>query len=440
MGKQALLVIHGIGEQRPMDTLRSFVQEIWVKDKSVQRHGEGADAVWSKPYPLSENYELRRLTTGINLKGQRTDFFEFYWAHLMQGTKLQHVFSWLSTLLLRVPKNVPPALRTAYFFLWASLLVAAGLAVQYSLSSSKTHEFLGFTIPGWASLAFSVLLLPLVTWVATQIVGDAARYLNVAAVNVQMRHSIRSSGLQVLKELHMRGYDRVIVVGHSLGAVIAYDILSYAWGEWNTEAVPPGSKTEARDALEKLTVAQFKGQVVAPEEFQTAQHAFFNEQVANGHTWRVTDFVTLGSPLAHAQILLARDAGELKRKFQQREYAKSPPYLETKGNGEKVKLSFTYFDKQQSRDFLHHAATFAPTRWTNLYFPCHALIKGDLIGGPVAHIFGAAIKDVPVHTRRALGLVSHTFYWNPALEGDNHIDQLRKAVNLLNTDSEEKLS
>jgi len=31
--KQAVLLIHGIGEQRPMDTLRGFVETVWTSDE-----------------------------------------------------------------------------------------------------------------------------------------------------------------------------------------------------------------------------------------------------------------------------------------------------------------------------------------------------------------------------------------------------------------------
>ena len=33
MAKQAVLLIHGIGEQRPMETLRAFVDEVWSQDR-----------------------------------------------------------------------------------------------------------------------------------------------------------------------------------------------------------------------------------------------------------------------------------------------------------------------------------------------------------------------------------------------------------------------
>jgi hypothetical protein len=34
--KQAFVIIHGMGEQRPMDTLRSFVKAVWTTDEEVK--------------------------------------------------------------------------------------------------------------------------------------------------------------------------------------------------------------------------------------------------------------------------------------------------------------------------------------------------------------------------------------------------------------------
>ena len=57
--KQAVLVIHGIGEQRPMSTLRGFVDAVWTIDSTL-REENVKSTVWSKPDTISGSYELRR--------------------------------------------------------------------------------------------------------------------------------------------------------------------------------------------------------------------------------------------------------------------------------------------------------------------------------------------------------------------------------------------
>ena len=80
-------------------------------------------------------------------------------------------------------------------------------------------------LPAWQSSLASVVVLPLICGILVNIVGDAARYLHAAPTNVQRRHEIRSAGIEVLRSLHdpERHYDRIIVVGHSLGSVIGFD-------------------------------------------------------------------------------------------------------------------------------------------------------------------------------------------------------------------------
>ena len=66
--KQAVLLIHGIGEQRPMDTLRGFVDAVWTTDDAIH-HKHAIAGIFSKHDKISGNFELRRLTTTKNKKG-----------------------------------------------------------------------------------------------------------------------------------------------------------------------------------------------------------------------------------------------------------------------------------------------------------------------------------------------------------------------------------
>lgn len=425
--RQAVLLIHGIGEQRPMETLRGFVESIWTTDKSVQLPHPDAAGVWSKPYTLSQNFELRRLTTAENKAGIRTDFFELYCAHLMRGTKVAHVVGWAKTLLIRRPSTVPRQLRLAYYTCWALVVVGVVLAYHFAAAKASGQN----DLPVWASLVLSLAVIPAVMGILLNFVGDAARYLHVAPPNVGCRRAIRAMGVGVLRSLHERGYDRIIVVGHSLGSVIGYDILSFAWNEFN--AVPPTSRVPSYDALtalEELTIQQADGATIDETEFRAAQRRYFNEFAANGSLWRVTDFVTLGSPLAHAHILIGRDAGDFRAKCGLRELATCPPTLEiSRASGGIRRFSYPLNAKARTP---HQAAVFGPTRWTNLYFPCKALVRGDLVGGPLRGVFGHGIRDVAVTTRIWNGLFSHTHYWD--LHGDNgHVQRLREAIDLLDS-------
>jgi hypothetical protein len=434
--KQAVLLIHGIGEQRPMDSLRSFVNAVWPTDKGVQRlHGPDKSGVWSKPYTLSESFELRRLTTAENRNGRRTDFFELYWAHLLEGTKLGHLRAWVKTLLWRRPSTVPKHLRVAYV---AVLMLVSTAGVM--LAWSAIAESAGDRRSVWISLAISGVVLPLIVGVLSNTVGDAARYLHIAPTNVQRRHEIRAAGVKVLKALHeakeddgSATYDRIIVVGHSLGSVIGYDVLYHTWSSYNRDEPEANSPIyRALTELEHLaeSLGSSEGEVDA---IQLGQRQYLNEMKANHTRWRVTDFLTLGSPLAHAEILLAHNATDLRSKMRDRELPRCLPELES-GTRNGVSLSGFSYPLGADKRTPHHAAVFGPTRWTNLYFPNTWLLRGDLIGGRLQPIFGVGVKDIPVKTKLRSGWLTHTLYWTAAKEGSNpHIEALRNALDLLDT-------
>lgn len=66
-------------------------------------------------------------------------------------------------------------------------------------------------------------------------VGDAARYLSPSPENIALRQRIRTDGVALLRRLHESGeYDRIVVVGHSLGSVIGYDMLTALWRDYNS--------------------------------------------------------------------------------------------------------------------------------------------------------------------------------------------------------------
>lgn len=455
---QAVVLIHGIGEQRPMDTLRRFVDAVWVRHRAIH-HPEAAKhahtLMWSKPDRVSESFEVRKLTTPQSTGGTVTDFYEFYWAHLMEGTTYGHVLAWARSLLLRKPSTVPPQLKAAWWLLIVLIAAAAafaGYALVTGAGSGRNGEPL---LSPWLSALISVAILPVIGVVIKGVVGDAARYLHAAPANVQRRHEIRLAGVKLLKALHERGYDRIIVVGHSLGSVIGYDLLTHAWQDYHWKrpdgdgdrggADEDGDGEDAPsmvnlEAIEALARKYGSGAALDVDEVQKAQRKYLNELNANGNDWRVTDFITCGSPLAHAAVLMARDRDDLAAKQRDRELPRCLPVLETvTRQGQEVQRLAFEVNRRDPRSYRvpHHAALFAATRWTNLFFPCRAIVRGDLIGGPLADVFGQAIRDIPVSTTLRGGFLSHTLYWSyPAgaaadAETPAHVAALRDVLDLV---------
>lgn len=538
--KQAVVIVHGMGEQKPLDTLRSFVHAVWDAKPTPPPHHTDND-VWLVPDRRVGLKELARVTTRTNReagekKGLQTDFYELYWSDLMGGNTLSHIRTWLTGLLLRWPHQVPRETVGVWLSLWAVTLFVITIALWVGLSNplqalrdtfaleKPTHDAmsawksfalaivlgallswrLSSRVDSWMqadkvfngiwaretpraaslSVVFSgavVLLLPaligwaaywyfpwgvlfyLKTWAIIAAIailmigrglvipyfGDVARYVRTSPDAVEARSEIRERGLQLLRELHgvapdpsiapdeydpgsETPYERIVVVGHSLGSIVAYDVLRLLWDELKPSAKKPPSKAvgDALKALDdylapiaaaqaaanadaKSGSASRKGPSVDLEKVRELQGAV-SKAMATEAGWRISDFVTLGSPLSHAEFLVSRDREAFEERKVERMFPTCPPMMELRNKD----YSFL-FEHERGYKLPHHAALFAATRWTNIYDPTTLIAFGDFVGGPCAPNFGPGVLDLPVGIIRwPLGrLFTHTDYWNADASG-----------------------
>jgi hypothetical protein len=421
-----------------MDTVRGFVDAVMPLPGNPAK-----PKFWSKPNPLSELFELRKLVTPQSKTMPPTDFYEYYWAYQAEGTKFVHVISWAWILLVRHPRNVPPHLRVLWLTLWFLILSTATLlATSYW---AKVVSLGGKAISANQLLAvLSSALLLVISGLILNYVGDAARYLNPSPPNIDMRRRIRAEGIELLRQLHKCDqYDRVILVGHSLGSVIAYDIVRNIWPEYNTvHAKLPEIEQKALHELEadgKALAANPTPELAS--KFRSEQSALWKEQRKQGNPWLVTDLITVGCPLAHAELLLARTTNELRQRQTEREFPTCPP----EPDEGLYSYPLTYGADGEQRTFyaLHHGAVFASTRWTNIYFPAGLGFFGDLVGGPLCEIFGHGVRDIPVDSAEWIGWLKHfpmihTHYWSKGtVPQETHdsstvwaLEILRKALDL----------
>lgn len=158
---QAVIVIHGIGEQKPMSTLRTFV------DAVLPPVATGEEKYFSKPDQMSEQFELRKLQ---NRAQPRTHFFEYYWADKVQGTTFTHVRNWFSSLLFRSPRRIPRQLILLWVLTWLLILLIVTLAATGVMDNYfKLTESLKSI---WV-LIFGTGVLCAVQLVVIQYIGDA---------------------------------------------------------------------------------------------------------------------------------------------------------------------------------------------------------------------------------------------------------------------------
>jgi hypothetical protein len=436
--KTAVIVIHGMGEQWPMETLRGFVDATWRYDKDLNESWSKGET-YSKPDAITGSFELRRLTTrywkprpGDDDPLRRVDFFEFYWAHLMQGNSMGAVMSWLVRLLVRSPRQVPRRLLGGWIAGLLILVASLALALLAALKPDFTH----FGIPTWAWALLATVGGGISALWLRPVAGDAARYLSPSPGNIAARQMIREAGIDLLAKIQNTGeYDRIIVAGHSLGSVIGYDILNYAWGRLNRKALiaahrdNPGCQAalaQLERAADKLENAKDSGLALCA--FRNAQRVYRAELARTGDAppvWLVSDFVTMGSPLSKADVLLAKDHQDLDARIALRDQPACPPQSE---QGDRV--CFTY--KSDGERIPHHGAVFAPTIWSNIYYPNLLGLIGDFISGPVAPLLGPGIRDI----RLPIGapVFRHLSYWAHADKEGAAIRALRHALNLRDRD------
>lgn len=441
--KIAVVVVHGMGEQKPMETLWGVVKALWTTDGAVVLPTK--NEVFSKPDRLTGSFELRRLTTRHGVGERRVDFYEFYWAHLMAGNRLRHVFSWARTLFWRLPTEVPAYLRRYWWGGWIGLFAFAaafgllGFVVYGSLARVIAGEAQR-PLFGWLAFGTFVALIAQ-TWLVQKawlvhVLGDAARYLSPNPDNVVARQEIRKAAIDMLTGLHQsREYDRIIVIAHSLGSVIAYDALNYAWGQIGKRdfELMHGHGSPASIALATLEKAavSLNDKPVAQASYRCAQRDY-STALSNGAQgrppiWLVTDFVTLGSPLSKADVLIASTEADFGARRTRRELPTSPPEADSE-NPDRFS-----FQTGSSLRIPHHAAVFGPTVWTNVYFRDRLFVFGDLIGGQVGRHFGPGVLDVELPPAWRF---QHVDYWKDPREGTRvaWIDALRRAVNLTDND------
>jgi hypothetical protein len=343
----------------------------------------------------------------------------------------------------------------------------------------------------WCFAAASVILATYLMISAAFLqpyLGDAARYFRDDPSNVAVRREIRRQAVNMLQSLHKSGrYDRIVVVAHSLGTVIAYDMLR-AYFAYVARSLPTTGHelerkiTEAEREIDEFNskwddfekqmkdftrgkvkvkpdrpyptelrtlgreivgiIAQIVANEPASAKERTADHVPVARADSSGansrhRAWLVTDFVTLGSPLTHAHYLMCegKTPADLDDYFGQRVaegvFPICPP--KSKGIDKDKPLTYVSISEPQGPRWFHNRGLFGLTRWTNLYYPVSELFRGDPIGGSLEDVFGGGIVDVALDTDSECKSVSaHITYWavpdkNPEAQ---HIRALRDAIDL----------
>src|SRR5260370_956357 len=106
--RTAVLVVHGMGSQRALDTVRGVVEAVWLD--SDETPGKDDKRYWLHPERKNDDLDLSVITTS-DVPGtadhRSVDFHELYWAHLMSETRAVAVLLWLFELVRKGPRLKP---------------------------------------------------------------------------------------------------------------------------------------------------------------------------------------------------------------------------------------------------------------------------------------------------------------------------------------------
>lgn len=416
--RQAVVVIHGVGEQRPMNTLRAFVKRVSSGKK-----------YYNKPDTINTNFELRMLRLAGERKTPPTDFYEFYWAHHMRNTAPYMMLAWLSAIFSR---DTHFCLQVRIFIRLAQVITA--LLITYIIVYFVKKDLIPDILKFKQGMPYIILSLSSI-WVLFcrqiyETVGKAARYLNPTPYNVSERNTIRQEGYQLLNKLHKsKKYDRVIIVGHSLGSVIAYDIIRDYWAKTVYPRLGELKVTDHKAVKNyRNAVRQLLKKQIQPLQFQSYQNQLWNEFKEMGIQWLITDLITVGSPLTHAYALLSDEETTFCNKIIEKEFVICPP-LKSENKKTWINIPLKSITNKNiwfpPSDF-----AFCSVRWNNIYFKQRFLFWGDPIGGKLASAFGIGICDREVLPGLFDFWSCHVNYWKTfrrtSLESINHLADAMK--------------
>lgn len=358
----AFLVIHGVGVHKPFETLdnftRNFLEAFKEKNKTAnitRKHGVRRHNDWHNDW--IESY------IGTEVDGiqgmRRLDFYEYYWdCYMTRDITVRELIKWIDTI----------SNGGEYFYKYEM----PDLAKQYGLD--EVDSFKGGEFHGYAFLlnrsAIIQLLIRLIAYSPLRFIAermslwtalkDLVIYTtsDVRSQNYEIRRKILDGAVEELKLLLKSDYDQIIVVGHSLGSVIAYDALDRIQHDMNV----PGD--------------------ISPQEAR-----------------RIKGLVTLGSPLDKIAFLFSEPRRRDKT-IQRAILAHLHSFRRRK-----LKIDEDY------KDIKNPFPKKLGTRWLNFYH------NKDVLGGHLdAYYLGR--KDNVKCTGQVPHIDTHSCYWQ--LRGEVH--------------------
>lgn len=420
----AVVLVHGLGEKRPMEILDGFTKT------ALTPHATEGEPTWQfyfRPVVVTDSYEARCYSTRPEQASDpgdtdhgHTDIYEYNWSFLATNLRSAGFGATASRLFLRRPSNVPDSLfgmwRRVWVVLLGILLAAPVLFVAGYLFGSDVPGSIVGLVSGAVVLIFWFGLFRFVVGAMTNSRTAAplvavARYLDPSPASYASRRAIRGGLVDLLRDLSDGRYSRVVVVAHGVGSYIGYDALATHWAQ-----------------MPAPRMASFDDDAAGHDDFQSRQSAPWQDLRSRGDPWRITDFVTIGAPLALADLLMTRvgiasgfkDSDPTRRRELFEALVDRGVLVRCPPRSESSSVDAGTAHRGQTLGF---QSPFAVTRWTNMWFPVtRGSVHGDWFGGPLRALFGPGIRDIEVRgnqPERLKGGSAHTEYFTHPDKGND---------------------
>jgi hypothetical protein len=304
--KTAVLVVQGLSRQKPLESLDHFIRGLVA---TLRKSGSYGPITFGNRF-LSDVDRCENFVRLGLANGQTIDVYEYYWGDRMRrSTTIAEIIEWLIAVsdgaksfyeqrpeLVRVcQRPLIRAFRNGLMETNWYLSRIGGLFRAFALVDQV------FPISQWVRLSdiLKAVLMPALNFFHKHLVatlmaflGDVVEYTGADGISTgQCRESILADALKKLGGVlsSQEAYDRVLIVGHSLGSVIAYDTVNRL--TQNLNARPDFLPADAGGRLKGLvTFGSPLDKVAFLHRFRSPANNYIRRQlVAQRHGFRAKD-------------------------------------------------------------------------------------------------------------------------------------------------------
>ena len=255
--RNAVLIIHGIGEQNPLETLDQFTRGLRISLN--KEYSTNYNVVHRQINYFNPDRQEDWLESYVSLEadnGPSFDVYEYYWAHHMTGAAtIDDIVEWLKETSAYASKfyakqaqqfkfdegkkqefkkaySDHPGLKNMFEpdgkFRKNGYLKNLSLGVRSLIAVYKFLRYISFkNLPIFEAIYTSVEKR--ISKILVNYVGDVVVYTSMdrkAAHNAIRKRIINQARLEIESIMKNDVYGSIYVAGHSLGSVIAYDVLN----------------------------------------------------------------------------------------------------------------------------------------------------------------------------------------------------------------------